>query len=352
MDHSNNNLDLVSVHTRLDATTEKLDLFTDHGRFANDLAHHGLELVITNKDSFTNNTAKTVTRSLTDGSTSYDDVDINPRDIHAMYGRLISPVTRPQGSETIPKINSNELKKLASSKFELYTRVLSEEQVPTWFISMQPDDYETSVKAIEAIAGTNVVLKANKGSGGQSTKISSKHDAIAWINAEMLKPEPTAQILQAQINFGPIPNEVNAVSDYGKSLIERARREGLLSELRMFTIKRDDEFDTIPVLRIVPDKSLPMQGHNDDYIDVNLPDELYNALKMSSIRIADKVCEEVGGDRFAIGAVDYYFDYQGLPRVGEANFRSPQLPTTNETPVAGRGVFRSMAKTLHAMTEQ
>ena len=352
MSHLHDNTELVAVHTRADATIDKLNLATDHGRFANDLAHHGLELVITNKDSFTNNTAKTVTRSVVDGSTDYSDIDINPQAIQAMYGRLIAPVTRPPGSETIPKINSNELKKIAASKFDLYTRVLSAEQVPTWFISMQPDDYETSIKAIEAIVGTNVVLKANQGSGGKTTKIHSKEEAVAWIDAEMLKTDPIAQILQAQIEFGTIPEEIKGVSDYGKTLLKRARKENLLTELRMFTIKRDDEFDTIPVMRIVPDKSLPMQGHNDDYIDVELPEDMYNALKVTSIRIIDKVCEEAGGDRFAIGAVDYYFDKQGFPRVGEANFRSPQLPTTNETPVAGRGVFRSMAKTLHAMSEK
>jgi hypothetical protein len=341
---------LVAVHTRVNTTTRHLDLATDHGRFADDLADLGYGLVITNRNTFSDGNVKIASRSKTDDSVTYTDAHIDPEDILAIHSRMVIPLVDPV-SDLIPKINSNNLKHLVSSKFNLYEKVLSNEQVPTWFISMNPDDYNASIESIKNIDTTSVVLKANKGSGGYTTKIHSKKAAIKWINGEMLKPEPVAQILQALIDFGTIPEGVYGVSDYAKELIVRARKENLLTELRIFTLKRNDEFDTVPVLRIVPDKNLPMQGRNDVYLDVRLSDELYESLRASSIRITNKVCEEAGNDQFAIGAVDYYFDKHGVPRVAEANFRSPQLPTTNTTPIAGRAVFQSTAKTLHVMAK-
>ena len=350
MKSPNINTDTVSIHALHDTTQEKLDLFTDSGRFANDLALHGLDLVISSKLTFDEGRAQSVSRNVA-GETSYGETSIDPDRVAAMHVRLIGKVNRP-GTEGVPKINTNALKGLAGSKYDLYNRVLKQDQVPTHFMSMEVDDFEATVDAINAVETENVVIKSNSGAGGYSTKIRSKMDAIDWVRNTMGTDDAKPQILQAQIMPGSLPAGISGTDEYSRSLIERTRKETLLHELRMFAIKRGDECDVVPVLRVVPDKNLPMQGRNDDYLDVEIEDELLTALALSSKRIMDTACVESGAGDFALGAIDYYFDDDGLPHVMEANLRSPQLPSTNDTPLAGRAAHASLALSFRQMIDQ
>ena len=349
MKSPNINTDFVSIHTLKDTPSEKLDLFTDEGRFADDLAAHGLELLISNKGTFESGRALNVTR--TDEGVSAYVPSIAEGEISAMHVRLIGKVN-VSGSEDVLKVNDNSLKALAGSKYELYKQVLVGEQVETHFVSMQPNDFDVISDMIDAIATDNVVLKSNSGSGGHTTKIQTKKAAIQWVRENMSETNAIPQILQAQVIPGPIPDSVRGVDEYGKHLTERARKEGLLYELRMFAIKRGENCDMVPVLRVVPDKDLPMKGTNDDYLDVELDSELFAALALSAKKIMDDVCQKSNAGDFALGAIDYYFDENGIPHVMEANLRSPQLPSTNDTPIAGRNAHKALALSFREMIDQ
>src|SRR3990167_10893459 len=117
MKSPNINTDFVSIHTLKDTPSEKLDLFTDEGRFADDLAAHGLELLIYNKGTFESGRALNVTR--TDEGVSAYVPSIAEGEISAMHVRLIGKVN-VSGSEDVLKVNDNSLKALAGSKYELY----------------------------------------------------------------------------------------------------------------------------------------------------------------------------------------------------------------------------------------
>ncbi len=350
MKNPNTNTDSVTIHTLRNTTQERLDLFTDDGRFADDLAVHGLDLLVSSRDTFDLGNVHRVTRD-SDGVSSYTAESVDIDTIAAMHVRLIGSVNR-SGSEDILKVNDNSLKDLAGSKYDLYEKVLSEDQVQTHFISMRPEDFEVISDTINAIATDNVVLKSNSGSGGYSTKIQNKQAAIEWVRNNMSDADVTPQILQALVMPGGLPEGIVGVDEYGKKLIERTRKEQLLYELRMFSVKRGEKCDVIPVLRVVPNKDLPMQGRNDDYLDVEIDDDLFAALAVSAKRIMDAACKESNAGDFALGAIDYYFDEEGFPHVMEANLRSPQLPSTNDTPIAGRSAHKAMALSFREMIDQ
>lgn len=340
--------DLVSVHTLTTTSPEKRRGVVDDGHLIKDLGEHGLRLVLSSKRTFTDGEA--ILPSLSrDGELSFASAQVDPDTIQAMHVRPYIPI-RVAGSERVPMLNPNSLKELAGSKIELYRHVLHTYQVPTAFLSMEPGSFSYAAELIEEVTTPRVVLKQNAGRGGYSTRILPKVEALAWVG-QQIEEGAKPHIVQPEIMFGPIPPSVRAVKGDVKAahLIERAREEGLLSELRMFVLKRGDEHDTIPVLRIVREEGMPMQGQNDDYVDIELDDALMVGLSDATIDITDRTAKAAGDKAFVLGAVDFYFNPEGLPGLMEANFRSPELPTTNDTPIAGRASHRAVAKTLASM---
>jgi len=336
---------LVSVHMLRDTTPEKQAAVLDHGRFIDDLARCGLGVVLSNKNTFLRGDA-VIPAAIGDDMVLRTE-KVEPEAIDAMYARLLAPVT-VEGSEDIPKLNENPLKRLAASKIDLYHQVLKDYQVPTYFVSMQREDFGEAADIISAMATDRVVLKRNSGAGGMSTRILEKADALAWVD-EQIENGAKPHILQPEVMFGVLPASITAAHEDDRPLIDRARRERLLYELRAFVVKRGDEFDVVPILRVVPDKTKPMQGHNDDYIDIVLEDELMNVVRETSTVITENASRVAGNIPYVIGAVDYYFDEEGTIKVMEANYRSPQLPVTRENPIAGRATHIAVADALLGM---
>lgn len=339
---------IVSVHTLRDTGLEKRKDIVDGGRFIDDVAAHGLQLVMSSRNTFDKGQLF-VPEHNGDGGVDFRLGESDPNTpIEALYGRVISTIKAP-GSEGIPMLNTNEVKTLAGSKIDLYRRVLAEYQVSTELISMEAGSFAAAADTIGNVATDTVVLKSNRGSGGYSTKIMPKANALEWVSAQILAGDTPAHIVQPEIMFGRLPEGINAIgTDDEKALVERAKKEKLLTELRMFVVKRADQHDIAPILRVVPTEGMPMQGQNDDYVDVELPDDLMQALQEVSSDIIDRVASEADAE-YVLGAIDYYFDEHGLPHVMEANFRSPQLPVTRENPRAGRLVHTSVAHALAGM---
>jgi hypothetical protein len=341
----------VSVHTSGETTPDEMQEFIDHGQLAFDLAKTGLSLVLTNKKTFTEDGA--VKRPIWhESGLSFRDDRIDPDRLSAMHVRLL-PKINVEGSEAIPKLNSNEVKDLARDKYDMYRRVLHDYQVPTELLSVENQTFDEMVDTIAAVDGDQVVIKKNTGSSGYSTKVLEKFEAVDWLSRELtaeggMKPH----ILQPKIEFGRLPADITTSDQRYNGLVERAKREKLLTELRMFVVKRGDQHDLTPVLRIVPDEKLRMEGQNDVYVDTELPDDLERAVNEATIAITDKLSGEVGGEKYMLGAVDYYFDKHGMPHVMEANFRSPQLPVSRDNPVAGQDTHQAVAMALADMANE
>ncbi|MCL2038193.1 hypothetical protein FWG95_04320 [Candidatus Saccharibacteria bacterium] len=336
------NRNIVSVHTSIDTTDANRHKFVDDGLFVQDIAEKGLQLVLSGKRTFTEGGLVHRPFFGRDGVLSFQEEVISPDDIQAMHVRLV-PSINVDGSETIPKLNSNNVKKLAGSKYELYRRVLEGYQVPTQLISTDTD-LATMEEMIAVVSGQDVVLKSNSGAGGKSTKIMPKEEALQWLISQIdsdtgLRP----QILQPRIRFGRLPEEIEAVDEAYRGLVERAKREDLLSELRMFIVKRGNAHTLAPVLRIVPNIGDKMG--NDVYVDADLPDDLYVALAETTEDIINRVAQETG-EEYILGAVDFYFDPERMPHVMEANLRSPELPVTRQNPLSGRKMHKAVASVL------
>jgi len=352
MKHNNNTVAVYTLNDTPVKSPEKVDGFLDHGLLINDLAAHGLHLVVANKRTFEERRVYTPVSLGDSGHFRYDEIALDPADIDAMHVRLATETKNPTAAAT-PSLNSNALKEFALSKYNLYEQILRDQQIETHYMSMQADDFDMMRDNLEALASDQVVLKSNSGAGGSSTKIFSKKEAMQWINDNIGLEGVKPQVLQAKVNFGELPQGITATdTDTWQPLIDRARQEKLLSELRFFVVKRGAEHDVVPLLRVVPDKSKSMSGSNDVYIEVALPDDLHEALSRNSAAILDAACEKSGAGNFAIGAIDYYFDEHQMPVVGDANLRSPALPTTDTTPRAGRMMHRSLARTMRAMIDE
>lgn len=339
---------IVSVHTLRDTRLEKRKDIVDGGRFIDDVAVHGLQLVMSSRNTFDKGQLF-IPEHAADGGVDFRLGELDPETpIEALYGRVISTIKAP-GSEGIPMLNTNEVKTLAGSKIDLYRRVLADYQVPTELISMEAGSFDAAAETISGVTTDTVVLKSNRGAGGYSTKIMPKAEALEWVAAQIATGEAPAHIVQPEIMFGRLPEGIKAIgTDDEKTLVERAKKEKLLTELRMFVVKRASQHDIVPILRVVPSEGMPMQGQNDDYVDVELPDDLMEVLQAVSGDIIDRVAVEADAE-YVLGAIDYYFDEHGLPHVMEANFRSPQLPVTRENPRAGRLVHMSVAEALAGM---
>jgi glutathione synthase/RimK-type ligase-like ATP-grasp enzyme len=322
--------------------------FVDFGHFASDVAAHGLSVVISNKATFTED--GTVWTPRLDKNGQIDDLvatKIDPQDIAASHVRVL-PEVNVAGGENIPKLNSNEVKRLARDKYGLYKRVLSDYQVETSLLSTDLQTYDEMVEVIAGVDGTEVVLKNNTGSGGRSTKTFAKEDAAAWLDEAIrseggLKP----QILQPKLEFGRLPSDIETSDGDKRELLRRAQTEDLLSELRIFVVKRGMNHELVPILRIVPNSGDSMAS--DEYVDAILPNDLQKAVFEATREITDKVATEASGTKYVLGAVDFYFDKHQAPHVMEANFRSPTLPLTEESPVAGRRMHKAVAATLAEM---
>lgn len=343
---------LVAVHTLQNTTPEKSLHFVDDGRLIQDVAELGGTLVLSTRDTFDKGEYR-IPHIEKDGNVQFSAASLGTDSLSALYARPTGSINRP-GSESVPKLNANELKTLAGSKIELYEKVLSSYQVETHLVGFDdPLAMASIADTVHAVATDRVILKENGGFGGYSTKVMEKNDALSWISEQLETGKTPDHVLQPQIMFGRLPDGIAAVGTPDeKALVERARKDALLTELRMFVVKRGEDLDMVPILRVVPDKTLAMKGTNDDYIDVEMPDDLLAALRFSTADIMNRATAAAGDVEFALGAVDYYFDEQGLPAVMEANFRSPQLPITSENPIAGRALHKSIAKTLIAMSNQ
>lgn len=339
---------VVAIHTLRNTSPEDIAHFLDDGRLIKDLNDLGQDVVITDFDTFDNGVAQ-IPHLDQDGAIVLTKTSIDPKSIGAMRVRPLGPVTHPK-SVDIPKLNSNSLKQFASSKIELYRQVLSDYQVPTEFLSMEKGSFDMMADIIHGVIGDEVVMKSNSGNGGFSTKILSKADALRWVAEELEKDNPKPQVVQEKVAFGPLPEGISAIgTDQGIDLVKFARQEALLSEVRMCVLKRGDITEVVPALRVVFNKTLSMQGNNDRYVDITLDDDLNTALTDAALDIVDKATQAVGGEKYVIGAIDFYFDEFGLPHVMDANLRSPGLPSTHTSPSNGRTAHKALAATLAAM---
>jgi hypothetical protein len=343
------NNEKVSVHTLQRSPLEDAEPFTDHGRLVRDLGALGLDLYITTKKTFTEGSALRVRSS--DGGVQLEPVTIDGAEIRAMHNRIIDPNVI-SGTENLPMLNSYNMKDFAGSKMRLYDVALRDYQPPTQLIDINNDSYENIEAVIESVASPEVVLKSNSGSGGGSIKILDKKRAMEWVDRALKAGDAKPQIVQPKVKIGALPDGIRAISPDDRALVDKVRREKSLAELRMFVVKRGQEFDLVPILRaVVEDDSQFMTSHNDAYIDVELPDDLHEALSKSTKDIINKVTAQ-SGDKYALGAVDFYFDEHGLPMVMEGNFRNPALPLTAESQVAGRKMHLALAKTLAQMSAE
>lgn len=347
---SSSNEPTIAIHTLPNSSNQSVSRFLDGGRLVGDLNDRGYSVNLTNRDVFDATSA--AQRILTDGNGyTLQTVDSDSSSIRAMYSRLVNPVRRP-GTEAIPKLNSNELKQLAGSKIELYRQVLSEYQVPMHLVSMEAVDFNATADLIHSVATDMVVLKANGGFGGASTNVFDKKNALAWIAQQIETGNAKPQVLQPKIEFGRLPDSIRGVGEDSAALVERARKEQLLTELRFYALKNNETIDTIPVLRVVMAAGQPMQGSNDVYVEVELSDDLREVLDETTRTVVRKATDVSNGDNYAIGAVDYYFDIHGLPHVMEANFRAPGLPETKKLPRAGRLAHTLIADILVNMADK
>ena len=341
---------IIAVHTLPSTSPEKVQRFFDDGRLIRDLGNEGHDVIMTNRHTFETGEAQRATVRKR-GEIALRSILVDPSEVGAMHVRIVPQITK-SGSELIPKLNDNSLKELAGSKIELYRQVLSGYQPETSFLSMKPDDFTHMAELIDSIDTPDVVIKDNAGFGGYSAKILSKPEALSWVARQLEAGKTNAQILQPKVAFGALPKGIKATSSKDHEiLIRRARKEGFLTELRYFAIQSGDRIQTTPVLRLVPDATLPMQGDNDIYIEVDVPDELDSLLQETTRDIVTRATEKAGGIAHAVGAVDYYFDTQGVPHVMEANFRSPALPETSKYPVAGEVMRQSLVAALTTMSQ-
>jgi len=346
---SSSNEPIIAIHTLPGSSDQMINGFLDGGKLANHLNDRGYAVNLTNRDVFDSTSAALRVISSGDGySLQPTDADISS--IDAMYSRLAAPIRRP-GTESIPKLNSNELKTLAGSKIDLYRQVLSEYQVPTQLISMKADDFSETADLIHAVATGTVVLKGNSGFGGASTNVLDKKEAVSWVAQQIEAGNEKLHILQPKIEFGRLPDGIQGVGEENASIVDRARRENLLTELRFYALKKNDTIDTVPVLRVVPTAGLPMQGSNDIYVEIDLSDDLREVLDETTRTIVRKATDAVKGSSHALGAIDYYFDVNGLPHVMEANFRTPGLPASNLLPRAGHLAHTLLADVLVSMAQ-
>lgn len=333
----------VAVHTLETTSPDRQLAFIDHGRFAQDLAVHGLALCVTNKGTFSHGGASSVT-----SEGALVPVQIDTEGLGAMHVRPLANIN-VAGSEGILKLNENSLKDLGRSKIELYRNVLSSYQVPTEFLSLLPEDLEAARMIIDAIATPEVALKSNSGAGGGSTKILDKSRAIAWLTEAVSSGNEKPHIVQPKVEFGRLPRSITAIgSEAQQALVKRAYTENLLTELRFFTTKFKDDIRCVPVLRVVPVEGMSMSGQNDEYVDVEIEAELHAVLEEAARTIINKAAQVSGVDH-ALATIDFYFDKNGNPHVMEGNLRSPQLPTTRENPVSGRLVHQAVASVLAGM---
>jgi hypothetical protein len=340
----------VSVHTLENTSGGNISRFIDDGQLIDDMNKFGLDMVISNKGTFDRGDVLVplVEKS---GNITFQPSKLGAVSLQAMHVRPIASIKRP-GSEGIPILNPNNLKEMASNKYNLYKKVLEDYQTPMHLLPLESECIADMENVIDDIASDRVVIKSNKGYGGNSTKFMSKSEALLWLSREIeSREEAKDYIVQPEIMFGRLPDGICAIgTEEEKSLVKKARKDELLTELRMFVVKRGANSDIIPILRIVPEKGAMMQRQNDVYVDVDLPDDLHTALDETVLDIMDRVSSVVdGGVLHAIGAVDFYFDKHSIPHVMEANFRSPQLPITRENPVAGRAIHESVAATLADM---
>jgi hypothetical protein len=343
----NEKIQPIAAVLALDRTTnEKMLDFIDNGLFCDDLAAHGISLVISTRELLDKDKIIAPTVDLS-GNVVLKEASLNGSSIDALNVRTSMRIKYP-GYESIPKLNSNKLK-ASMSKYSLYQKVLHDYQVPTYFLSSEGNHDNEFIGIINNISTENVVIKNDMGCGGSSTKILSKSEAITWLEAQIKAAPGISYIVQPQISFGCLPKELKAVgTQYDKDLLDRARNENLLTELRMFIVKCGEKLDIVPLLRIMPDKTVSMT-HSSVSIDIELPDSLHQTLYDISKDTTNRILDMVGVSSHAVGAIDFYFDCYGEPRIMEANFRSPELPLTREKPIAGRAVHRAVAATLADM---
>ncbi|PLS80578.1 hypothetical protein CYG49_04900 [Candidatus Saccharibacteria bacterium] len=340
----------VAIHTLRNSKPAKLEQVVDHGRFLRDLADKKLSVVITNLNTFK---AGELLRPVvdSDGTVRFTPETVAVESLAglvSMHNRVLGPLTH-EAATGIPRVNSNELKEYANSKSRLNSEILGEYQVPTLLIPTDPAEIGTAIEMLGSIEGSRVIVKKDNGSGGGSTQRLDKAEAAQWLEQFFADEQRSAHVMQPEIIFGTLPETIRGVSEQEEDLVRRSRQEGLLTELRLFVVKRQNEADIIPIGRIVADKDDRMGGASDTYVDVTVDDSLMNELAPVAQGIIDKTVERSKSAPFAVGAVDFYFLPDGGFGVMEANIKSPQLPRTRDNAVAGRAVHRALAKTLATM---
>lgn len=340
----------IVVNTLRNTSDEKHHQVMDNGMFIDDLAKHGLEPLVTNRDSYDTGVVLRP-RLEADGTLVFNPETVaveSLSNVLSMHNRVLGEMLAPAAA-SIPMLNANELKQYASSKYRLYNDVLEPHQVHTELLTIDKDSFSNISEIVDAVASESVIIKSNSGSGGSSTEVLKKSTVVEWAQ-ELLKQDKKGEyIIQPKIEFGPIPQGIQGVTEDEKALINRARSQNLLSELRMLTVKSGEKFQFVPVMRVVVEQGQRMGSASDTYVDVNLPDELNEQLCNTSKAVVAQTAEKAGDIQNVLAAVDYYFTPSGEIKIMEANFRSPQIPRTRNNPVAGRQIHQAVASALASM---
>lgn len=344
---------LVTIHTLPNSKPEKYEEVMDHGRFVADLEGQGLTPVITNRQSF--NSGEILRPRLDEsGRLTFREETIaldGLRSAAAMHNRVLSSLTAPEAA-LIPKLNDNAIKDYARSKYRLYEDILHDYQAPTSFLAIEQDGFTDIAAALESIETQHVVLKSDSGTGGKSMEKVERTEVASWAAHLLEQGKAGAYILQPDIAFGKIPAGIQGVGESARNLITRARRDNLLSELRMLTVKNGSSYDFVPIMRVVTEEGERMGSASDVYVDIDVPDELESQLRDVSRTVVEEAAAKAGGISQVLAAADYYFTDDGQPRIMELNLRSPQIPRSRVNPVAGRRIHEVVANSLAAMSHK
>lgn len=340
---------LVALHVFPTTGREELGKMFDNGRIIDGLAARGIGHCISSRQTWDTETPGKVRFIEGDG---LGEGVVDPQQIGAIYSRLIAPITKPLGVEK-QTLNPNKLKRL--NKQDLHEFIPNDYKIPTSFIGLTPEKFDEATQAIEAMAEdtTELVMKSSGGFGGQSTKFFERESAIEWLrnNLDESGSEKTV-LLQPRVEHGRLPNSIKGHTLEDEERIRTIRTTSMPCEIRMFVLKNKGVVTTVPILRSYHMESGKIITTADDYIDIELGDELEGLLSNVSTSLIEELARRYQTGDYMIAALDYVFDKEGTIKLMDFNTKSPTPPRTIENPKAGRQVNDCIVDILTTMVEQ
>lgn len=342
----------VAINTLRSTGPNRLAEYTDHGLFVRDLGERGLDLVMTNIDTYKEG-GDVIRVHASEADVQFSPATIQLDTLTSMHNRIVFPQTSPKAAH-IPMLNSNVLKGFVGSKHHMYEMVsmLGGHQVQTELIRMNDDAFNDLKRVLDVFADErDITVKSDSGTGSKSTLHMTIDQLATYIDTQMQQDKKPNLIVQPTIYFGPLPAGITGRSKEDKALVRSARQNGLLNELRVMTIMSGDKQTYVPMLRVVAQKGEAMGDGSDVYVDIDIDQTLFDTVSYIAGEVVKETADRAGGVDHVLAAVDFYFDTNGRPMIMEANMRSPAIPITRENPHVGRLVHSAIADTLHDMSE-